>query len=366
MKPLTSDSGAAEMAIERRSLRQLPYRQLARWGTIVALVLMIVVFSLLKPDTFPTWSNAKTILLEGSLLGIVSAGLTVVLILGEFDLSIGYAATLGGVIAAQWLGHPLDVGMAIVVTVLVGVAVGLLNGFIVSYWRINAFIATLGSGAILYGIVLAFSGGQAVLINNSSFLSIGQGYTLGIARPVYVSALVFIVLWIVINRTEPGRRIDAIGSNTDASRLAGIRVRKYRILAFVVSALCATITGLILAAQIGGAYTDAGDSYLLQAFTVCFLGSVTLRDGEFHVLGTAVGVLIVSVAFDGLAQLGVSAAVQSMVQGGVLIVAVSAAAFSSPSGSGSAGGLVRQLLRRRPGNVPVQAAGSGPVIRGEE
>lgn len=300
---------------------------LPRYGTLAGLVVLYGIFAVLRPSTFPTSSNLLTILDQASLLGVVAGGLTICLVLGEFDLSIGYTATLGGVVATHWLGTSFGTEW-ILLALAAGVVVGLVNGFVVAYGRINAFIATLGTGAVVYGLVLALTGGNSQQSNSTSFDKLGQGKLIGIPTPVIISAAILALLWVVLNKTEPGRRIDAVGANGEAARLSGIRISRYRLLGFVMSGFCAAAAGIVLASELGAGYSDAGNNYLLQAFTACFLGAATLRDGEFHVVGTVVGVLIMGVAFNGLAQLGVAAYWQNIVQGTILVAALSIATIT--------------------------------------
>jgi ribose transport system permease protein len=296
--------------------------KLSRYGTIMGLFVLIGIFSAFKGSTFFTTANGLTILDQASLLGVVAGGLTICLVLNEFDLSIGYSATLGGVVATQWLNKPFNIGEAILVALIAGLLVGFINGILVAYGRVNAFIATLGTGAIVYGIILAITGGTAVQVSNLSFDTFGQEKLWSIPIPVIISAVILAILWFFLNRTEPGRRIDAVGGNPEAARLSGVRVGRSRMLAFMISGVCAAAAGVVLASQLGAGYSDAGSTYLLQAFTACFLGAVTLREGEFHIVGTAVGVVIMGVAFNGLAQLGVATYWQNIAQGGILIIAV--------------------------------------------
>lgn len=300
---------------------------LPRFGTLLGLGLLYLVFALLRPSTFPTGSNLLTILDQASLLGVVAGGLTICLVLGEFDLSIGYVATLGGVMATHWLGTSFSIGW-ILAALGAGMVVGLVNGYVVAYGRINAFIATLGTGAVVYGIVLSLTGGNAQQVQSTAFEKLGQGKIIGIPTQVIISAVILALLWVVLNKTEPGRRIDAVGANAEAARLSGIRVPRYRLLGFVLSGFCAAAAGIVLASELGAGYSDAGNNYLLQAFTACFLGAATLRDGEFHIVGTVVGVLIMGVAFNGLAQLGVAAYWQNIVQGTILVAALSIATIT--------------------------------------
>ena len=298
----------------------------SKGGTITSLLVLVVLFSILKSDTFPTSANVVTILSQSAVLAMIAGGLTIVLVMGDFDLSIGFVATLTGVLVCNLMTNGMAIAPAILIALLAGVAVGVLNGTIVAYWKINAFIATLGTGAILGGVILWLSNGgeaQQVPETAQTFFDIGQSKWIGIPMPVFIGAVVLLALWFLLNKTELGRRMDATGGNPDAARLSGIRTARCRFLGFVISGLCSGIAGIVLAAELGAGYSDAGTIFLLQAFTACFLGAVTLRDNEFHILGTVVGVLILTVAFNGLAQLGVETYWQDIAQGAILIFAVS-------------------------------------------
>lgn len=309
-----------------------------RFGTVLALLALVAVFSILRSGTFPTVSNGLTILSQAAVLAMIAGGLTICLVLGEFDLSIGFTATLSGIVATFWLDTKYSLTVSILLALASGAAVGLFNGILVAYGRINAFIATLGTGSIIEGLILLITGGKSTQVNNNTFINLGQAKVAGVPVPVIVAIILLIVLWAVLNKTESGRRIDATGGNNEAARLSGIRVTRYRLLGFVISGTASGIAGIVLAAELGAGYSDAGSSFLLEAFTACFLGAVTWRDGEFHIVGTAVGVLILAVTFNGLAQMGVAAYWQNIAQGGILIGAVGMAGLA---------GRVNFLRRRR-------------------
>ena len=297
---------------------------LARYGTLAGLAVMIIGFSIASPDAFPTLSNFVNILNQVALTAIIASGLTVVLIVDELDLSVGFGASLAGVlVTGLMVRQDLPVLVAIVVVVLVGGLVGVVNSLIVTKARVNSVVATLGVGTILIGFNYAYSAGQPIAAGlPESFFFISLGTVLGIPHPILIMAAVLAVLWVLVNRTDAGQRMQAVGGNAEASRLSGIRVDRVKISAFVVSGMCAFLTGILLASLIGSGSTDAGDSYLLDAFAAVFLGSATLRDGEFHILGTLVGVLIIGVAFNGLSIFGAPTFYQYIFQGGILVFAV--------------------------------------------
>jgi ribose transport system permease protein len=297
----------------------------ARYATIIGLALMIVAFSVLSPDAFPTFSNFINVLNQASLAMIISGGLTLALVIGEMDLSVGYAASLHGVLVTGLIVHSgLPIPVALAVVIALGAAVGAANGLIVTKLRVNSVIATLGVGTILVGLAFAYSSGVPIVAGvPEAFLQLALGrWLFGIPNPIIVMALVVLVLWVLVERTAIGQEIQAVGGNQAAARLAGISVDRIKILAFVISGMCAALTGALLASRLGSGTTSAADSYLLTAFAAVFLGSATLRDGEFHVLGTLVGTLIIVFGFNGLNIFGAPTFSQYVFQGATLIIAV--------------------------------------------
>lgn len=306
----------------RRRLRQ----ELVASGTIVVLLAEVVVFSLLSP-TFGTWSNARLVFEQSALLGLVALGLTFTLIVLDFDLSIGAIFTLGGVVAAKTGVHH-DWVLALLAGCGVGLGAGLLNGAIVTGFGISAFIATIGTTALITGLVERITGNVDVVGVSHSFLKLGNTKLGGIDSSVFVVLGCMLLAMFLIERTDAGRRISAIGGNPEAARLVGIPVGRYRILAFTLSGLGAALAGTLLAAQTASGSISAGSDYLLPAFTGCFLGAVTRSGGQFNPLGTIVGVLILTVTTNGLIQAGAAPYWQSVVTGAILIAAVSVSGVS--------------------------------------
>jgi len=305
-------------------LRRHVFGVIAKYGTIIGMFLMIVVFSIAAPSYFFTISNFVNILNQSSLTGIIAGGLTVAVIVGELDLSIGFSASFAGVLVTGLMAYQkLSVPAAIGVVLLIGIVLGVVNGLIVAKLRVNSVIATLGTGSIIVGINYAYSTGTPIATGiPDAFLNIALGTSFGIPNNIVIMAVVLICLWLLINRTELGQRIQAVGGNIEAARLSGIRVGRVKIFAFIVCALCAAITGILLSSLIGSGTTTAADAYLLNAFAAVFLGSATLRDGEFHIPGTLVGVLIIGIGFNGLAIFGAPTFYQYLFQGAILIAAV--------------------------------------------
>jgi len=296
----------------------------SRYATLIALLAMCVVFSIHSPRSFFTLDNFLNILNQSSLTALIAGGLTVTLIVGEFDLSIGYAASLAGVLVAGLMSHQgLSIPLAVLATIGVGAGIGAVNGVLVAKARINSVVATLGIGTVLVGASYTYTNGQPIAAGMPlSFLDFAVTKFLHVPKPVLVAAGVLALLWVIINLTDLGQRLQAVGGNAEAARLAGIAVDRAKIFAFVISGACAALTGVLLSSLIGSGTIAAADSYLLAAFAAVFLGSTTLRDGEFHIVGTVVGVIFINTGINGLSIFGVPTSYQNIFTGGILVVAV--------------------------------------------
>jgi ribose transport system permease protein len=297
---------------------------LAKYGTIVGLVLMIAVFSFLAPGAFPTTSNAVNVVNQAALALIIAGGLTVAVIVGELDLSIGFAASFEGVlVTGLMVNQNLPPAIAILIVLACGAAIGFINGLIVTKVGVNSVIATLGTGTIIVGLNFWYSSGAPIATGvPDSFVNIALGRLWGLPHNVLIMAVVIALLWVLVERTSVGQSIQAVGGNAIAARFSGIQVDRIKIMGFIIAGVCASITGILLASALGSGTTSAADSYLLTAFAAVFLGSATLRDGEFHIVGTLIGGLIIAVGFNGLAIFGAPTFYQYVFQGGILIVAV--------------------------------------------
>lgn len=297
----------------------------ARYATVVGLALMVLVFAALSPRAFPTVNNFTNVLNQASLAMIIAAGLTLAVVVGELDLSIGFAASLHGILVTGLIvSNRLPIPLAVALVLGAGALIGLVNGLIVTKARVNSVIATLGVGTILTGLAFAYSAGVPIVAGvPESFLQLSLGrWLFGIPNNIVAMALVLGALWVLVERSALGQEIQAVGGNPTAARLAGIDVDRIKILGFVISGTCAALTGILLASRLGSGTASAADGYLLTAFAAVFLGSATLRDGEFHVLGTLVGALIIAFGFNGLNIFGAPTFSQYVLQGAILIVAV--------------------------------------------
>ena len=317
-------STAVEQPGKSSRRRQSSLGFVAKYGSIIGMAIMVILFGIAAPRAFPTVNNFLNILNQASLTAIIAGGLTVALIVGEMDLSVGFNASLAGVlVTGLMVQQGLPVPVAIILVLLVGVIIGIVNGYIVTKLGVNSVIATLGTGSILVGLTFAYSTGVPIAAGvPKSFTAIALNRMGGIPNNVIIMLVVLFILWVLVNRTDLGQRFQAVGGNIEAARLSGIRVDRVKIFAFATTGVCAALTGILLASLIGSGTASAGDSYLLNAFAAAFLGSATLKDGEFHIPGSFIGVLIIGIGFYGLAIFGAPTFYQYVFQGVILILAV--------------------------------------------
>lgn len=316
--------------VRRSSGRRTALIWLSRYGTIVGLLLMVVFFSINAPGIFLSRANFLNILSQASLTAIIASGLTYTLVVGEFDLSVGYMTSFIGLIVVGLMAYQgLPIWLSIVAALLIGVGIGCINGILVTKVRINAVISTLGVGTMLSGIGFTYSAFPIATGIPRAFTDISLGRPFfGVPNPVLAMGVVLAVLLIILNRTDMGQKMQAVGSNIEAARLSGIRVDRVKIFAFATAGFCAALTGILLSSLLGSGTLGAGDGYLLDAFAAVFLGSATIKEGEFHILGTLVGVLILAVGFNGLSIFGAPTYFQPIFKGGVLILAVGLSALA--------------------------------------
>lgn len=297
---------------------------LSKYGTLIALGALIVAFGSLRGGLFLTSGNMVDIASDVAIGAVIACGLTVPLIAAEFDLSIGYVASFAGVLVTGFLiNQDMPLVQAVLVTLVICALIGIVNGLLITKAGVNSFVATLATGTLVIGLNFASNSGVALSAGlPDTFLKIGFEKVLGIPVTVWVAAVVCIALWILVNCTIFGYYAQAVGQNADAAHLVGVRVDRVRIFAMTACAVCAGVGGILLAAKLGSGQSNSADGYLLSAFAAAFLGSVALRDSEFHIIGTVIGVVTVGVAFNGLAIVGAPTFWQYVVQAGLLIAAV--------------------------------------------
>lgn len=296
----------------------------ASYGVIAFVILMIAVFSVLLPSTFPTLANAKAILGDQSIPIILALAAILPLAAGEFDLSLG--ATLGFSaitgISLSNAGVPLPV--VIVACIAAGAVVGAVNAVLVVKVKVNAFIATLAAATILSGLNLLLTGSSLLVLGSDAFAALATTQFGGLQIVLVYAVLLAIVLYYALEKTPFGRYLRATGMGRDAARLSGVRVDRFLATSFIAAGALAALAGVLVAARGGTAAPGLGPEFLLPAYAAAFLGATTIKPGYFNVWGTVIGVVLLAVGSNGLTLLGAQTWVTNVFNGVSLMVAVSA------------------------------------------
>lgn len=306
-----------------------------RYGTLIGFVIILAFFWVNLPDTFVTSRNLLNVSQQVSMLAVVSFTMTVVMAMGDFDLSVGSIASLAGVVAAKIFVAGFSPWLAVPAALAVGLMGGLVNGFLVAYVGILPFIATLGALTVFSGLSFWTSDGKTIFGSAipDSFSGFARtGVQLGvngltIPNLTLVAVVVLILIWTLLEQTIYGRRLYAIGGNTEAARLAGVRIRPLRFAAFGLSGVGAASAGLMLASRVASANPTQGAGLMLDAIAAVFLGMTMSDEGQPRVLFTLIGVLMLGVLGNGLTQLNVDSYVREMITGAIIVVAVAISAL---------------------------------------
>lgn len=294
------------------------------YGLPLVLVAVVVLFSSLRPNTFASWENVASILTGDAALSLVALGVMLPLVVQQYDLSVGFIATMSSLITVGMMSkNDMPMVLAILIGLAVGVLCGVVNGILVAYARLNSLVVTLGLGSILGGIALFYSGGRLISDNiPMAFLRLGQARPLGIPIAFVYAIIAAIILWYVLSYRVSGRHLYAVGGNENAAKLAGLPVRRLIFFAFVGGALLASLGGIIQAARVGSSSADSMTSLLLPAFAAAFLSTTAIRPGYFNVWGTLIAVYLVATGTVGMFMLGAPTYVQPLFNGVILIGAI--------------------------------------------
>ncbi len=300
------------------------------YGLPLFTVALIVFFSLILPDTFPTMLNVRSILNDKSIIAILSLAAMIPMMAGRIDLTVGYGIVLWHVLAVALqtkMGFSWPV--ACVIVILFGCILGLINGFLVELAQIDSFIATLGTGTILYAIALWYSEGRQVIgVLPRGFTDLYAAMPLGIPISTFYVAFLALVLWAVTEYLPIGRYLYAIGANQRAAILNGIPTRRYVIGSFVASGVLGAIAGILLAARLRIGQASVGLEFLLPALVGAFLGSTTIKPGRVNVWGTIIGVAILAIGIAGIQQLGGDFYIEPLFNGITLLIAIGLAGYA--------------------------------------
>ncbi len=288
---------------------------------LIAIYLLLLIALSLKSPYFASVNNFLNILVAVSTIGIIAVAMTMVIVAGGIDLSVGSVMALSGVAIAQ-LSHHYPIWLCVLAALAVGAIVGLFNGVAITRIGINPLIATLGTLSIARGLAFVFSGGLTQTIDSESFGFLGRGFVLGVPFQVIVMAILFVIAAWLMRATVFGRSIYAVGGNAQASRLAGLPVQNLQIAVYLLCGLGAALGGVISASQLGAGAPAAAQGIELSVIAAVILGGTSLSGGKGTIGGTLLGVLILGTLNNGLTLLNVSSYYQEIARGVVLLLAV--------------------------------------------
>ena len=304
---------------------------LANYGLLFVFLLIMLVFGLLRPSSFFSATNLNAILVSQSVTAILALAAMVPLATKQFDLSIGYHLGMAQVLivglqVTQGLGWPLAAALIL----LASLVVGFVNGLLVTFFRIDSFIATMGTGTLLYGVTNWYTNGEQIVGMSlpDSFTGLTQ-IVHGVPLPAVYVAIIAVALWIGSERLPVGRNLYVIGANVRAAELTGINVRRHVMGAFVVAGLLSSFAGIVLGSILQTGTPSVGPEYLLPAFAGSLLGATSIKPGRVNVIGTLLSVLVLAFSFSGVQQLGAPFYVQFFFNGAILIVAVGLSVYAA-------------------------------------
>ncbi|WP_192582974.1 ABC transporter permease [Streptomyces albicerus] len=307
----------------RRAVAALSFRNI---GAVYVWLVIVLLFSVWVPETFPTAITVKQVLNGNAVAGLVALSVVLPLAARVFDLSVAYTMSLTSVLTAYFMVTAgLGPGTAIALAMTAALLIGVINGIVVVLLRVDSFIATLATGALIQSLITMVANDSSITgvqLLAKPFASIAQLDAGGITLPVLYLLLAATAIWFLLEHTASGRRLYATGFNTDAARLQGVRTDRLRFLTLVASALLSGFAGIVFASSVGSGSPTAGTPYLLSAYAAAFVGATQLRAGRFNAWGTVLAVLLLGTGITGLGLATSAQWAASLFTGSVLIVAL--------------------------------------------
>jgi ribose transport system permease protein len=312
-----------------RALRGVQLAVVRDYGIVIAFIALFITLSVAS-DVFFTWTNMVNLGFQAAPIGIMACGGALVFIAGGFDLSVGAIAAFSAVVAGKaYVGAGIPVWPALILGALTGLGFGVGNGLLVTVARVNAFIATLASSIIVYGIAIAVTGGFLISIESEEWSTLGLGKAWGINYPIFVWIGFALFCGFLLWRTTFGRYVYAAGGNAEAARLSGVRVGRVRTATFAISGLSGGIAGVILSSEVATAQADAGNAAnTFDAITAIVLGGVSILGGEGAIWRAVLGAFFLQMIGNGFNLLNVRAEYQNVFKGSILVLAVSLDAWA--------------------------------------
>ena len=290
-------------------------------GIVIGLIALFILFSFMNSN-FLTSTNIMNIVLQVSIIAITAFGMTYVLLLGDIDLSVGSTIALIGTLAALALLWGLPFYLAISIALLLSIAVGFINGSLTALAGIPSFIVTVATMGIFRGIAYIITDGKPEMIMDDVFLELGNGDIFSIPNPIWVLLILLLVNHFILSKTTFGRKIYITGGNKEAAVYSGINVKKLKIQVFMITALMAGISGLLLASRLYSGQPSTAQGYELDAIASAVLGGTSLNGGHGTIIGTMIGALIIGVINNGMNLMNIPYFYQLVVKGLVILLAV--------------------------------------------
>ena len=301
-------------------------------GILIGLLALCVVLTF-TTDYFMTGKNLLTVLRQICINVLLAFGMTFVLIVGGIDLTVGSVVGASGVAVVMLIEAGFPIGLAVLLALFLGGLVGLINGVIIAYTGMPAFIVTLSMQGVVRGIAYIITDGRSVASTNKVFTTIGNSYLVGIPVPIYIVVGVMLVISVILYRTRFGRRMYAIGGNATAAKFTGIKLNGLVIRVYIISALLSALAGIILASRMYSGQPTAGQGYESDAIAAAVLGGTSFTGGIGTISGTLIGALVIGVLSNGLNLLHISSYVQMVIKGIVIIMAVGIDLFKNRNNS---------------------------------
>ncbi|WP_194410745.1 ABC transporter permease [Microbacterium cremeum] len=295
-------------------------------GLVLALIVLVIVGAVTAPDTFMSVSNLLTILRQASIIGVISIGMTLVIISGGIDLSVGSVMGLASVVATiaavQDLADQIHWVLMVVIALAVGLAAGLINGIVIAYGKVVAFMATLAMLVAARGLAEILAERRTLQVGERDFIVFMNLDIIGVDMLIWIFAIVAVLGWVLLNRTTFGRRTVAIGGNREAARLAGINVKRHTMWLYAIAGLCAGIAAVMMLGRTTAGTSTHGTLYELDAIAAVVVGGTLLIGGRGTITGTVFGVLIFATLTNVFVQNNLLSSVQAVVKGIIIVVAV--------------------------------------------
>ena len=290
---------------------------------LVGLIGFSIIVSILNPR-FLSFMNILNVLRQTSVNSVIAIGMTLVILTGGIDLSVGSILAISGALCAGMMAMGINSVVAIILSLVAGFLFGVLNGVLVSKGKLQPFIVTLVTMTLLRGATLVYTDGKPIPVRDGGYLfeNIGEGYLFNIPIPIYIMVLLFVAGYFVLNHTKFGRYIYAIGGNEEATKLSGINTDKIKVLVYGISGILSALAGIIITSRLWSAQPTAGSGYELDAIAAVVLGGTSLAGGVGRITGTALGAIIIGVLGNALNLLDVSSYYQMMIKAIVILAAV--------------------------------------------